>query len=550
MGAALAGGRSSARFNVECCRIGCLFGAVRLPSLTVLILIAALPLTAQDNIPLPQGEPLPLPDLEQETPVRETAPGLPRVKLAPVPRGIPRKATVAPRVKMAPGNGTGESSVHGGQFRVYGKVKEQRDVLLEEAETTRRMVTAALAAEAVFTFPIVLQIREAAALRPGQPAIWAVISQTDDGFRFELNVLPQHHAVDGPLLRQELVRCLLAELLLRPYAATDMSGRDTPPPDWLLHGVLELLDYQALGRPSEAFSTVFKLGRMLTIEDIFAADPRNMDSVSRMIYRSSCCGLLLMLMEQKHGGSSMKELFKLLALMPGDDATAIARTCPELNLSGNSLGKWWSLQLATMAQPGLDELLSPQDTEELLAEALVLELPAEQVAAAKPKKGLAKLFGKKKKETAEPQKNPAAVTAAQTVTLEEYGRVLSRKDRAAIFDRVSLALTRVELRAHPLYRPVVDEYQALLKALSAGKKEKEAAGVLYSLAALRRKLQQDLRKAEDYLDWQEATQGTGISGAFDGYLRAEEELTRPAAPRRDPLSRYLNLMEGEYQPEE
>lgn len=513
---------------------------------TVLILFAALPLAAQDDIPLPRGEPAPLPDLEPQ-PVTP-GPGLPRVQLAPAAPATPGKTTPAPRVKMNPGNGGGESSVHGGQFRVYGRVKEQRDVLLEEAEATRRMLVAALGTGPVFTFPVVIQIRESSAIRPGQLAVWAAISQTEDGFRIEINLVPLNNAVDGPLLRQELVRCLLAEMLLRPHAAIDMSGRDTPPPDWLLHGVLELLDYQALGRPSEAFSTVFRLGRVLSIEDIFAADPRSMDSVSRMIYRSSCCGLLLMLKEQKDGGRGMKELFRILALMPGEDATAIARTCPDLNLSGNSLGKWWSLQLATMAQPGMDELLSPRDSEEQLRSALMMELPPEPAVASKPKKGLAKLFGKKKKETPEVENKTVAVT--QTCPLEEYTRVLPREDRAAIFARVNLALTQLALRAHPLYRPLISQYQSLVKSLAEGKKEKEAAATLASLNGLRRKLLRDLQKGEDFLDWYEATQSEGMSNAFDGYLRTAEELTRPAAPRRDSLSRYLNLMESEYQPEE
>ena len=513
-----------------------------------MILLAALPLAAQDNIPLPQGEPPPLPNHEPEPLKPLPGPGLPRVQMAPTAPPFPGKTTPAPRVKMNPGNGAGESSVQGGQFRVYGKVKEQRDVLLEEAEATRRMLTAALGMDPVFTFPVVIQIREASAIRPGQPAVWPAISQTDDGFRMEINLVPKNNAVDGPLLRQELVRCLLAEMLLRPHAARDLSGRDTPPPDWLLHGTLELLDYQALGRPSEAFSTVFRLGRVLSIDDIFAADPRFMDSVSGMIYRSSCCGLLLMLTEQKSGGQGLKELFKILALMPGEDAAAIARACPDLNLSGNSLGKWWSLQLATMAQPGMDELLSPQETEEQLTRALMMELPPEPSVAAKPKKGLAKLFGKKKKQTPETEKQTVAVT--QTCPLEEYSRVLPRKDRAAILDRVNLALTQMALRAHPLYRPLIGQYQSLIKALSEGKKEKEAGAALASLGGLRHKLQRDLQKAEDYLDWYEATQTDGISSAFDGYFRTAEELTRPAAPRHDPLSRYLNLMESEYQPEE
>jgi hypothetical protein len=394
-----------------------------------------------------------------------------------------------------------------------------------------------------FTSPIVIQIRETSALATGRPTVWTSVAQAGDGFRIELNMVPQHNAVDGPLLRRELVRCILAERMLRPHNAAGLAGREIPPPDWMLHGLLELLDYQAMGRPSESFSAVFRLGHVLSLEDIFSADPDNMDSVSRMVYRASACGLLLMLLERSAGGKNFNSLCDNIALMPDNDMAAIARSYPELNSSGNSLGKWWSLQLAAMSQPGLDELLSTQQTEQELLKALVLHLPPlpEIAQPKKPKKGL---FTKKK---AEEKAAPAAPAAAVDYPLEEFARATARRDRTQIFNRVELDLTQLFLRAHPLYRPVIGRYLAMVRELAEGKKEKEAARTISSLAVMRRNLLADMGKVEDYLDWFEATQSEGISGTFHDYLRAVEESLRPRPPRRDPLSRYLNLMESEYQ---
>ena len=189
----------------------------------------------------------------------------------------------------------------------------------------------------------------------------------------------------------------------------------------------------------------------------------------------------------------------------------------------------------------MDELLSVQQTEQQLVKALTLHLPAlPEQAQEKPKKGLAKVFGKKKPEV----KAPAG--AAVDCPITEYTRAMARKDREEIFGRVHLDLTQLSLRAHPLCRPLLGQYLALVKELSAGKKEKEAAQNIAALAVLRRNLLADITKVEDYLDWHEATQTEGFSGSFHDYLRAAEELSRPPAPRPDPLSRYLNLMEGEY----
>jgi hypothetical protein len=532
--------------RVDSRRFVIILGAVRPLFPTVLLLISAPVLPAQDNIPLPERKELPaLPERPEPLPA-PTSTGLPKVQMAPTAPTFPKRPTVAPRVHLSSKNATGESSVQGGQFHVYGKVKEQRDVLLEEAERTRRTVMTVLQMRPEFTTPIVVQIREASALGAGRASVWTSVAQAGDGFRIELNLVPQRGAVDGPLLRREIVRCILAERMLRPHAAADLAGRATPPPDWMLHGLLELLDYQSMGRPSDAFSAVFRLGHVLSLEDIFNFDPDGMDSVSRAVYRASACGLLLMLLERSSGGKNFAALCDTIALMPDNDIAAIARTYPELNSSGNSLGKWWSLQLAGMAQPGLDELLSTQGTEQELVKALVLHLPAlpQSADGTKPKKGLARVFSKKK--TGE-KAAPAAPATDADYPLEEYTRATGRKDRVEIFNQVELALTQLSLRAHPLYRPVIGRYLALVKDLSAGKKEKEAARAIASLAAIRRNLLSDMSKVEDYLNWYEATQGEGISGDFHDYLRAAEEIARPPAPRRDPFSRYLNLMESEYQ---
>ncbi len=532
---------------------------MRVPLFSVFLFTQVILCPAQESIPLPEKEDgppaLPL-EPEPQLPSRPL-PDLPKVEMLPRVDPAPGGATPAPKVRVRPYQPPSESSVHGGQFRVHGKIKEQRDLLLNDAEATRRLVMAVLKVDSAFTFPIIIQIRETAALRPGLPQVWSNISQTPDGFRIELNLVPVNNAVPGPLLREELVRCILAEMLLRPHAGRDIQVEEAPPPDWLLYGLLELIDYQALGRPSDTFSTVFRLGHVLSLEDLFATNPRQLDSVSRTIYRSSCCGLLLLLMDQNNGRAHLMELFKILAVMPGDDASAIARCYPNLSDSGNSLGKWWSLQLATMAQPGLDELLSTANTEAELAKILVVQLPALPAAPEKPAAkagGLGKLFGKKKpeKEAAPADKKtdtPAVALEPAACPLEQYTRIIERKDKAVILNGMERALTKLALRAHPLYRPVVSEYLGLVKGLATGKKEKEAAATLASLATLRGKLKKDMQAVEDYLDWCEATQAGGLSDDFEDYLRAADTLAKPPPPRRDPVSRYMNLMEAEYKAE-
>ena len=126
-----------------------------------LLMLSALVLPAQEDVPLPKKtEPASLPP--EPAP---SVPGLPKVQVAPTAPAFPARATAAPRVRLTPGTTGQVSSVHGGQFYVHGKSKEQRDLLLEEAERTRRMVAAALQTGTAFNFPIVVQIREAVVVR-------------------------------------------------------------------------------------------------------------------------------------------------------------------------------------------------------------------------------------------------------------------------------------------------------------------------------------------------------------------------------------------------
>jgi hypothetical protein len=163
------------------------------------------------------------------------------------------------------------------------------------------------------------------------------------------------------------------------------------------------------------------------------------------------------------------------------------------------------------------------------------------------------LFGKKKKEEPAPDKKVVTAPPAQAspCSIEEFPtRILPRKDRAGILAQTELALTQLAMRAHPLYRPVVGEYLSLVKSLTAGKREKEAAGTLASLAKLRKNLKRDMDSIEDYVDWYEATQMETLSGDFREYLDTADGLGKPPPPRRDPISRYMNLMESEFKMEE
>ena len=474
-------------------------------------------------------------------------PGLPQARSA-----VPG---IVPGVRLQSDDKVGRTYAEGSPFIIWGGTRSQRSNLFTAAGLVRRAVLDALHLPDEWSHPIIIQLRDPLATgAASRPPVWTVISQVEGGFRLEINLAPRRQSVPGPLLRENLVRAILADRVLAGKAAMDLSGAPTPPPDWLLHGTLALMDYRELGRTSDTFARIFQLGRVLSVPDILNADPSGMDSLSMTIYRVSSGGLLLMLVEQPKGGAQLAKLLPALARGGTDHAALIEHAYPELGGSVNSLSKWWSLQIAALSQPGMEEVRKPADTERLLSEALVLRY---QPASATDKKPgtLKRLFSREKSAAPAPAPHISATPAgavsspaAASCDITDYARVLALPDPAPVFNQAALALTRLQLRAHPVYRPIIQEYLDGLRLLAKGKSGKSFPATLTRLAETRQRLAATLQGVEDHLDWFEATQSTTPSGAFGDYLEAAENLAKPRAARGDAITGYLDQMEQETAP--
>ncbi len=451
-----------------------------------------------------------------------------------------------PSVRLQADDKVGRTYAEGSPFIIWGGQRPQRSHLFSAATLVRRAVLEALHLPDTWSHPIVLQLREPLAQgSDARPPVWTTISQVEGGFRLEINLVPQHGAVPGPLLQENLVRAILADRILRGQEKRDLANAPSPPPDWLLHGTLALLEYRQLGRMSQTFSRIFQLGRVLSAADILNADPAAMDSVSLTVYQVSSGALLMMLIEQPSGPQLLANLLPSLALPGIDYAQRIEQAFPALTGSANSLSKWWSLQVASLSQPGLDEVATPAETERQLADALVLRFTSPPPEAKRPS-AIKRLFAR---EPVAALPDPASPPPASfSAPLQDYPRVLALPDPAPPFNQVDLALTRLMLRAHPVYRPLIQEYQTAVRLLAKGKPPKTLPTTLNRLASTREKLAATLRQIEDHLDWFQTTQSTSPSGAFDGYLKTADQLDQAPPPRPDPLSRYLDEIEAASQP--
>lgn len=396
---------------------------MRLSCLSLLIALAAVPtclLRAQE-----------LPAKALDVPLLDKPPtlALPPPKIVPLPEGdgktppvMAPPAPVQPALPPPTAKGASTSSTSaGGQFIIHGTDLQTRNWFTRFCETLAADLQRLLRDPQPQAIPVVLSLRSGNDLSLSEPSVKAVVSElTSGGFQLQLTVQlrPDLNTND---LRAELIRILLAERILRGHERlTTTRGRILP--EWMLVGVTEALRYKDRSRPSALFAAVFKTGKAFDIEEILEATPGKLDALSRAVYETSACALVLALLDQPEGSLRMSKFLNSLAKETRGDRELINEWFPAVAQSKNSLDKWWSLQMANMARPSVFETLDPVETAKALDEALMLRFQTEvevtesarSVAAADPapetkeRKGLLwRLFGRSDDKDKEKADQPA-----------------------------------------------------------------------------------------------------------------------------------------------
>jgi len=288
---------------------------------------------------------------------------------------VPHVATPAEKVPVTSSTSTSR------QFIVHGKVFETRSAMSTRCEEISEEVRKVLNDREPWVLPIVVLLNtgEEAAKAKGPPITTTISELSFGGFHLQvtINEGPGLKAED---LRKELVRALLAERILRNHQKIETPKGRLLLPDWIMTGVLHALDYRASPAPSAMFASLFKSGKIYGIEEIIEASPVEMDNLSRTIYETSCCALVLALVDQPNGPQNLNKFLNSLASDPRSERELLSAAFPNFAASASSLNKWWSLQLAALANPGVAEPLTPAESLKAIEEALVLHyeaLPAE-----------------------------------------------------------------------------------------------------------------------------------------------------------------------------
>lgn len=284
----------------------------------------------------------------------------------------------APRV-TAPANKlpVTTSTSTSGQFIVHGKVFETRSKMSSRCEEISQELRKLLNDKEAWGIPIVVVLNtgEDAAKTQGPPVATVISEMTHGGFHIQVTI-SERPGLSNAALRKEIVRALLAERILRGHQKLAVPEGRLLLPDWVMTGVLHALEYKAAPRPSAVFATIFRSGKIYGIEEIISASPVEMDGLSRSIYDTSCCALVLALIDQPDGSRRFNRFLNTLASDPRTERALLDAAFPGFTASASSLNKWWALQLAALSKPGIAERLSPSDSLKAIAEAILIHYEA------------------------------------------------------------------------------------------------------------------------------------------------------------------------------
>ncbi len=455
---------------------------------------------------------------------------------------------------------------------VAEQIREEFSALLDRQEPTPTSATDALDAPAT---PLVIDIWLQPGVRPPvQTRLYVVEGQTAPTLGLAVE---RADLAASEEFRREVIRLLLIERIVRGNEEVDFTRRTEVLPAWIFAGVRGALDYARQGRPSGRFAAMFKEGLIMPVEDILETNPDHLTAPEREVFEVSACSLILLLNEQSQGPTRFRRFLHRMPRLTTSHENQLVRSFPGLALSQHSLEKWWALHTAQLAQPTIYEKLSAAATEERLAKALVVRWQPEKPRSADS--GLAtkaaatgsavgqwfkKLLPKKKPpspgapatETAEAPVPVAAAEAApesepkpevEVIPLTDLDRLarLPKAGRERAIQVTQLELAALALQAFPLHQPVLDGYQQILGSLLDGDTAHIPA-MMADLATRRRELLDTAAAMEDHLNWYEATQRSGATGAFDGYFRLLDQLSQPPPRLPDPFSLYLDEIEEEF----
>jgi len=389
----------------------------------------------------------------------------------------------------------GRSVSPSGQFIVYGADAASRGAISMLAERTRSNLLAILKRRDDWKIPIVINLQPRAANLPEAPATAIELSQTEMGLRLQLDVVTSCE-VNPAAVEHELVRVVLLEMIYRNRSGIVSGDALVDPPTWLVDGLLQ----SAPNQDHASLASVLSAPEYSSsLEGFLRQRPESLDSAAKELYRAYSFVLVQLLAESPNGRDQLGRYIDNLALASTDPLGDLQAAFPTVR----DLEEMWISRISE-TKSAVRGLLTFSQTQAELNETLNRSMRLDEFMRSKP-------------------------TSAQRHALR----------------KLAVELCLLAAHAHPVLRPVIQDYQQIAEQLALGR-NRGIAPRLTELRALRERLCVRMSDIDDYMNWFEAGKLETTSGLFDDYPKAEDASESRRQRRRDPLSIYLDAMEVEF----
>jgi hypothetical protein len=360
--------------------------------------------------------------------------------------------------------------------------------------------------------PVVITLDQAQA--PGQAPVKFQMIATPGGSKIEIDaeIGNDPTAIN---LRRQIVRAILLEIAWRDRPPIPAGQQYLEAPWWLVDGAIEILRRRDSGVDAELFRRLVENNKLPTIEQFLTLRGSDLGRTAEAIDCACAMALVQLLLEQSNGQANLGRLIRHWPTTGDDPLAALTRDFPGLAMGNGTLQKWWTLNLARFAASDRYQGLTAAESDARLAPLLQIELVIDKAGTKK------------------------------TFTLGEFDQFLKLpKARETMVSRQAAAVA-LGAEVNVLFRPVCLEYEQIFALLARGKK-RGVAERLATIESYRAIVLHRMDEIADYLNWYEATQLGTRSNAFDGYLKAVEELAREENRRSDPIAQYLDRLQEEY----
>jgi len=393
------------------------------------------------------------------------------------------------------------------QFVIYGADAQLRGAVSDLAERTKADFLALLRQRDNWVVPIVVNLQPQQANLPEIRLADLRFSHTGFGLKLQLDLMIAKN-VDASLMKRELLRAILLEMIYRKESNVAAGSVFVEPPDWLIDGLLALAPGSDREQLVEALTTTDKTDSLET----FLRQRRGLfDSAGRTLYRAYSFALVQMLIDRKNGPARLARYIGGLSNASNEPLADLKAQFPFLL---DDAERTWQLALSRLRNLQTYRLLNFAESERRLDELLHVKISE----ANKP---------------------------AKVVSLDELAQRKASPNEKIALKELGYGLLLFVAETNPVLRPVAREYQEIIALLGRGK-TKRIAKRLSRLEITRKQLAARMSDIDDYMNWFEATQMKSGSGNFTDYLKAADQSQLSLPKRHDPLTVYVNALEDQF----